>query len=186
MSTYFDLDWDPDFPNPWWLGEVECETEAVDCRIFTYGAPQKVHGPLTIPVTDDGTALELTFAAFSVPVVTREMGEVFQQYAPEAVERFPVTVGNIKNTYEVLNVTQTVDAVDRARAGFELWKPEHGRPDKVGTFLQLHRMVFRRDIQPPHVFRIKGWEIALVVSRDLLEALKARDLRGNKFRAIEQ
>ena len=187
MNTYYDLDWDPDFPNPWWLGEVECETEPLDCRVFTYGVRQAMSGPLSVAVTDGGIALDLTFAAFSVPIVTREVGDIFEHYAPDAVQRLPVRVGDVPNKYEVLNVTRTVDALDRARAGYQLWKPEDGRPDKVGMFLQVHRMVFQRDMQPPpHLFRVKGWEIVLVVSTELMNALGGAGLRGNKFRSIEQ
>lgn len=187
MNTYFELDWDPDFPSPWWLDEVECETSTIDCRIFTDGRPQTIEGPLRVPIKEEGEALDLTFAAFSVPIVSRTLGDVFARYAPEAVQRLPVKVGDIASEYEVLNVTRTCDALDLVRGQYLWWQPGDHRADKVGTLRAVYQMVFRPDIHPPpHLFRVKGWEIALVVSGALMAALVGAGLRGNKFRPIKQ
>lgn len=187
MSAYYRITWDQDFPNPWWLGELNGEVAGFDCRVFTDGVPQVVTGPLRVPIREAGEALKLTFSAFDVPIIALPLGDMLAKFAPGAIQRFPVKVGDVAGAYEVLNVTQTVDAVDRDRAGYLLWKPEDGRPDKVGTFLQIHHMVFQRDIHPPpHIFRVKNWEIALVVSKSLMEALRAENLRGIKFHPIEQ
>ena len=186
MNAYFKLGWDPNFPDPWCLGEIDCKTSPVDCRIFTYGKRVVPPGPLQVPITRDGVALKLTFAAFDVPVVSQALGDIFARLAPGVIERFPVEVGKMADGYEILNVTCRYDAVDRERSGYLLWGPEDGRPDKVGTFRQLYPMVFRRDIHPPHVFRVKEWEAALVVSGELMAALSHAGLEGVKFKPIEQ
>lgn len=187
MNTYYDLDWDPDFPDRWWLGEVGSDTEPIDSRIFTIGSPQSTVGPYRVPIKEGGEVLPLTFAAFHVPVVTRELAAIFAAYAPEAIQHVPITVGDIVGKFEILNITRTVDAVDRERAGYILWRPEDRRPEKVGAFRQIHHMVFRQDIRPPpHIFRIHGWEVAVTVSRDLKEALGGQKLRGVRFRPIQQ
>lgn len=186
MKAYFKLGWDPDFPRPWCLGEVACEASPIDCRIFTYGKSVAPPGALTVPITKHGVMLKLSFAAFDVPVVSREVGEIIGTFAADAVERFPVKVGDIVDRYEVLNVTCRHDAVDRERSRYLLWGPEDGRPDKLGTFRQLYPMVFRRDIQPPHIFRVKEWEAALIVSAELMEALGGAGLEGAKFKPVQQ
>jgi len=187
MNTFFDLDWDPDFLDPWWLGEVVSETSAIDCRVFTDGRPQVIDGPLRVSIKEKGEALDLTFAAFSVPIVSSRLGEVFSRYAPEAVQRFPVNVGALAGEYEVLNVTRTVDALDLVRGKYLWWRQEDGRPEKVGRLRGVYQMVFRPEIHsPPHLFRIKDWEIALVVSKELMEALGGAKLRGNRFKPIKQ
>jgi len=48
-------------------------------------------------------------------------------------------------------------------------------------------MILRHDIQPPpHVFRIREWEIALVVSGTVMQALERANVRGARFQPIEQ
>lgn len=187
MNSYYRITWDPDFPQPWWLGEVECETTEIDCRIFTEGASQEVPGPLRIRVREAGNALLFTFSAFDVPVVTREVGDIFARYAPDAIQRIPIKVADIADKYEVLNVTLTCDALDLVRGKYLWWQPGDHRADLVGTLRSVYTMIFRPDLQPPpHLFRIKEWEIALVVSRELMEALRAENIRGIKFLPIEQ
>lgn len=187
MNTYFRLEWDPDFPNPWWLGKVVSETNPIDCRIFTYGVKAEISGPLQVPITDPGTELELTFAAFSVPIATRKIADIFEKLAAECLQRFPVRVGECSDRYEVLNVFRTFEAIDRQRSVFALWEPQDGRPDKLGTFRKFDRMLLRRDIEPPpHLFRLSGWEVALVVSDTLMDALGGTNLRGVKFYPLEQ
>ncbi len=187
MTTYYRITWDPDFPKPWWLGEVECETTEIDCRIFTEGVQQDVVGPLRIRIREAGGALQFTFSAFDVPVVTQEVGDIFARYAPDAIQRIPINVAEITGKYEVLNVTQTCDVLDLVRGKYVWWRPGDHRADLVGTLRRVYKMVFRPEIQPPpHAFRIKGWEIALVVSQTLMEALGGANLRGVKFLPIEQ
>jgi len=187
MSNYFELDWDPEFPGPWWLGEVTSETAPIDCRIFTYGVKERVDGRLRVPIRELGQPLALTFAAFSVPIATREIADIFEKFAPEALQRFPVWIDGLPQPYQVLNVVNLFDAVDRERSSYVLWRPQDGRPDKEGDFRQFDRMIFRRDITPPpHLFRVKGWKVVLVVSRPLMDALGGAALRGVKFSPIEQ
>lgn len=187
MSRYYRLTWDSDFEGPWSLGKVQCDTHPIDCRIFLRGLPQTPPGALQVPVAKTGHTLDFSLSAFDVPIVTSKVGDTFSEYDPNGVQRLPVRVAATEGNYEVLNITQTVDVLDLHRGKYLWWRAEDGRPEKVGALRSVYEMVFRPDIHPPpHVFRIKGWEIALVVSRALMEALGGPRLRGVRFLPIEQ
>jgi len=183
----FDFTFRSYIPGTWLLDEVECSAEPIDGRIFTYGRPLGPLGPLSIKVHTEGEPLDITFALHMVPIVTRQVADVFERFAPGAIQCFPVQVGDIREGYEVLNVVRMVDAVDRERSTYRLWKPEDERPDKLGGFRGFDHMVLKKDLpSDAHAFRLQGWKVVVIVSPQLKEALEEIGARGATFVPIEQ
>jgi hypothetical protein len=87
--------------------------------------------------------------------------------------------------YEILNAVCSEACLDESGSEVMKWKPEDGRPDKIGEY----RMVTNLTIHPNHtnsrhIFRIRGWEIALIVSEDLKKAIEYLPNLGIVFETV--
>lgn len=164
----------PTFRDPWFLDEPQSEDGTViDAREFTRGEPYAGLVPVRLPIAQPGQVTEFTFAAFDMPVVSNRVGTILERVAPNEIERIPVVVGSSHRGFEILNVTSKAKCLDESRSQVLKWKLEDRRPDRVGKY----RMVTGITIEPncvsgKHIFRIKGWEIALIVSEVLKDAIQ--------------
>ncbi len=177
---------DADHPTSWWLDEVRCKENDFDARALTRGHHCENPGTLTVAINRPGKAMALGFSLLFVPIVTTAVAELIDRMAPGAVERFPIEVGNVKGWYEALNVVKRVDAIDRKRSEYMLWNAEDDRPDKLGEFRQVTRLVIRDDIrQDAGIFRPTGWEVVLIVSAKLKKELEKVGNLAVCFRPLE-
>ncbi len=187
MSTMFYRIVDDAAPSACWaLDEVQCKETEIDDRDFAAGRHLENPGTLAVTVKRRGQPAELAFTLLEAPVATTRVADLIAEIAPGAVERFPAEVGGHAGEYEILNVVQVIDAIDRARSQYVLWRPEDGRPDKVGQFRHVLPLVIRDDIpQDVGIFRPAGWEVALIVSAKLKKELEKIGRLGVTFRPLE-
>jgi hypothetical protein len=186
LMKFFRLLGDPSRSGKWLPAEpLSTDNVEIDAREFTKGKPYYGPSPCRVPIAQQGIPTEFTLAAFDMPIVSRRLGSILDSICPGAIQHFPVTVGECCSTYEILNVTTVAHCIDETRSDIMKWKPEDRRPEKVG----MYRMVTNLTINPDragsnHIFRLGGWEIALVVSDDVKKAIEGtRDL-GIVFGAV--
>jgi len=64
----------------------------------------------------------------------------------------------------------------------EFWKPEDGRPEKVGSYRVIDDLrIDPSKVQGAHLFRPWGWLVALIVSEELKVAMEALGGIGPDF-----
>lgn len=144
----------------------------IDAREFTEGRPYTGPVPSVVPIRKEGPPVAFHLGAFDMPVVTREVADILQQIAPDDIQRFPVIVGDGVAGYEIMNAVHQRDCVDEARSGVRKWKPEDGRPDKLGQYREIgHLVIDPSRTHGSHVFRIWGSLIELIVSQRVKDAL---------------
>ena len=100
-------------------------------------------------------------------------------------EWIEVCIDGSDHSYSILNVLAERDCTDTERSEFTRWEKSDGRADKVGEFRMFTKLLIDpRRCGDAEIFRLDGWNIALVVServRGMLEGV--RDL-GVKFDPI--
>jgi hypothetical protein len=182
-SSFYRVLADPNKKARWFLDEP-CgqEGQVIDAREFTQGSPYHGPKPVLVPVGQLGNIVNFNFAAFDMPVVSERVAHIIHTYAMGNVQSFPVMIDNAKGRFEIINVLTRIQCLDEQLSETLKWKPEDGRPDKVGQF----RMVTNLRIDPEcchsaHIFRVEGWEIALIVSCDLKAAIEDIDDLGVIF-----
>jgi Immunity protein family (Imm11) len=174
MLYYRILADDRRFPDRWFLDEpVANGGNEIDAREFAYGRSYTGPLPVNVPVQCDGRKVQFNLAAFDMPVVSEEIAHLVAKIACAEVECFPVTIGGAIPGYAILNAVCREACVDESRSEILRWNPEDGRPDKVGRY----RMVSNLTIDPAraqnrHLFRVEDWEVALIVSDKVKEALE--------------
>ncbi len=163
------------FPDQWFLGEPRTVAgNEIDARGFTDGTPYGGPLPAIVPVQKSGREVEFHLAAFEMPVVSATIANAICRLAPGDVQCFPVEVPGATGSYQILNAVCTLDCLDEDRSEFTRWQPGDHRSDLVGQY----RMISTIRIDPAktsdhHVFRIKNWTVALLVSNTIKDALAA-------------
>lgn len=186
---YFELLDDVDFPGRWELGDPTDENgrEVSNPWMFRKGEPVDVEGRLKVPLDRSGIPLDFSTAGIGLaPVVHARMASILTQLASDDVQLFPVKVASESEPYFLVNVVRTVRCIDdEASEEVRYWKPEDGRPEKVGKYRAVSGMrIDPTKVGDAKVFRTWGWTVALIVSEDIKDALERAGVTGVKFSEV--
>ncbi|RYZ16713.1 MAG: hypothetical protein EOO70_03810 [Myxococcaceae bacterium] len=153
---------------------------------FRVGAPAHFKGQVRFPLSLEGEARDYSHAAFSTPVVHARLAELFRSLAPDDVELIPVEVDSHSGPYFILNAIRSMHCVDiEASDEVHYWKEEDGIPEKVGTLSSLYGMrIDPSKVGDAKVFRPSEWEVALIVSEDIKDAMERAGITGMKFESV--
>ncbi len=184
MASYYELMDDRRSRTRWHLrSPLNEQGQPVDPWQFFKGRRLESQEAIRFPVRPAGQALDFTWAAFSIPVVHERLVQLFQRLNVPDVQFIPALVEGHSGPHFILNTLRIIPCIDDARCTeVEYWKPEDGQPEKVGQY----RSVAGLRIDPAKVgaarlFRPWGWDVALIVSEDLKQAIEAADFRGTRF-----
>lgn len=160
----------------------------IDAREFTEGRRYEGLTPVAVPLDVDGPRPEFTFAASHMPIVSQRLAELIESLCQGQVQRFPITVLPSLSGYEILNVTATADCVDETRTRYiKKWTLDSARPDRVGKFSEIGGLIIDpRRTNKYDIFRVHDWEIALVVSDRVKEAMERIDNLGVVFEPVTE
>ncbi|MGB7268748.1 MAG: DUF1629 domain-containing protein [Albidovulum sp.] len=153
--------------------------------MFTDAVPYRDKCPLTVPISNPGKPLDLSFAAHDMLVVSKRLGAALDDVCGNQTQRIPVTVEGSEEPYEILNILETAACLDEERSVVMYWGPEDDRPDKIG----LYRMVAEIRIRPERlrdrdILRIAGWPLAVIVSERVRAAIEASGFTGARFEDV--
>ncbi|WP_395843119.1 imm11 family protein [Cystobacter fuscus] len=186
---YFKLSDDMEVPGRWLLGDPTDSQghELDDPWQFTDGVPVRVEKRLRIPIDHPGKPLDFSLAGVGVtPIVHERAASIFAELASDDVQVIPVDIDGQPGPYCILVATRTLRCIDdHASAQVQYWKPEDGRPDRVGEYRAVHGLrIDPAQVGEARVFRTWGWTVALIVSEDIKEALERAGVTGMKFKEV--
>jgi hypothetical protein len=157
----------------------------VDCWDFTKGTPVHLEARLRIPVERVGRPLDYSEAGVMVPVVHVKAASVFTEMASEDVQIIPADVEGQPDQYLILVATRLIRCIDESTSKVQFWKPEDGLPDMVGKYYAVDDLhIDTEKVGNAQVFRPEGWEVSLIVSADIKEALEGLGTTGAKFEEV--
>ena len=184
---YFKLTDDVDIAGRWELGEpVDPRGQEVDPWQFTQGMAVHVRERLRVPIKHPGKPLDFSFTSLATPVVHTQVATLLSQLAPDDVQFIPADIDSQPDPFCIFVATRLLRCIDDQRSTeVRYWKPEDGRPEKTGQY----RSVYRLRIDPSQVgdakiFRTWGWDIALIVSEEIKEALERIGATGMRFKEV--
>jgi hypothetical protein len=189
-------------PNRWHLTRLENQSGVeLDPRLFTEGLkyggeisyPRPVSDslrttidlPLRIAVKKGCDQLDFTFGPFNLPVVSSRIAEHLEAHCKSYIQLLPLEIAGSNRRFEVLNVLCVIDAVDRQRSEIS-WRRDDSRSDTLqGSIGGIANLVLRDDIicESP-IFRLKDWELPLIVDEELKHALETMHPAGIRFKAL--
>ncbi len=187
-KRYYDLKDDMSIRGRWLLGtptDVQGR-EVNDPWMFYRGQRLPDLGPLKLPITVPGRALDFSRAAFAAPVVHARVASVLSDLAPEEVQTLPVEIEGQPEPFFILVATQLIQCIDeRASRHVRKWTPEDGRPEKLGKYRNVRGMrIDPSQVGDVKIFRPQGWAIVLVVREDIKDALEGMGATGTTFEEV--
>ena len=177
---YFRLIDDIEIPRRRHLGEISCGPRRL--VNFLDGVPVDIGEVPSVEVTHFGRPLEFCLTGFGVPVETTALCAVVSPIADGDVEVVPVEVAG-QAGFAVLNCVKLVSCIDEARSEFTKWTSTDYRADLAGQYRSVTRLVLNGHKVPPHanLFRVEGWQVALIASEHLKDAMSKHGCFGAKF-----
>ena len=187
-KRYYDLKDDMSIRGRWLLGtptDVQGR-EVDDPWMFYRGQRLPDLGPLKLPITVPGRALDFSRAAFAAPVVHARVASVLSELAPEEVQALPVEIEGQPEPFFILVATQVIQCIDeRASRHVRKWTPEDGRPEKLGKYRDVRGMrIDPSQVGDAKIFRPQGWAIVLIVREDIKDALEGMGATGTTFEEV--
>jgi hypothetical protein len=187
---YFDLFQDLYIPGIWYLDTpVDGNGQAIGTWVFTDGQPVSVTEPLRVALDRPGKPLDYSLAdAGAVPVVTPRVASVLQALAPGDIQTFPIQVEGQPEPYVLVNVTRLLKCIDHQASEYvEIWVPEdeNDQPERAGEYRNVRGLrVDKSRVGDVKIFRTWGWNVALIVSEDIKDALEGIGATGLRFTEV--
>jgi len=173
---------DINFGDRWFLGKPQSSNnESIDARLFRYGCKYQGPPPIYVPVKRNGISVAFTLGPFDCPVINKVVREALIAVTDNGYELFPVDVEGSSDAHWIFNVTRRIKCVDESRSVTEKWLPEDDRPDRMGAYRSIPELYVDSSQVEGDLFRINGWELALIVSDRIRLALSSVDNLGITF-----
>jgi hypothetical protein len=126
-----------------------------------------------------------TEAGTGIPLVHVRVATVFSELAPRDVQLIPADIEGQPDQYLVLVATRLIRCIDERASKVQVWTAEDGVPDKVGKYWAVDDMrIDKVKVGSAKVFRPEGWEVALIVSGEIKDAMKRLGATGTKFEEV--
>ncbi|MDC0710480.1 hypothetical protein POL68_18525 [Stigmatella sp. ncwal1] len=183
---FFQLADDLYVPQRWYLATpIDSHGRKVRDWDFVRGTRVHVEGRLKIPIKIAGRPLDFCWALLSVPVVHVKVASMLVERAPSDVQLIPADIEGQPDQYLVLVATRLIRCIDDEASEVSFWTPEHGVPDKVGQYMGVDRLrIDKRKVGSAKVFRPEGWEVALIVSEEIKNAIEDMGVTGARFEEV--
>ncbi|MDC0713244.1 hypothetical protein POL68_32580 [Stigmatella sp. ncwal1] len=185
-QRFFDLSDDLYVPNRWQLDTpVDSHGRKVHDWDFTRGAPVNVERRLKIPIETAGRPLDFSGAGLRIPVVHVKVASMFSELAPGDVQLIPADIEGQPDQYLVLVATRLIRCIDEKASKVQFWRPEDGLPEKVGQYWAVDDLhIDKSKVGNAKVFRPEGWEVVLLVSEQIKDALESMGATGTRFEEV--
>ncbi|MGH7953983.1 MAG: imm11 family protein [Limisphaerales bacterium] len=183
MDKFYRILDNVEFADRWWLKSPrEPNGNPIDSELFCNGKLLNFCPPLTIAVRHHGKPLDWTFADFDMPVVTKRTADLLRNICRSDIQFFEANVEGYNGDFEILNVLKAICCLDEEKSDILFWNKEDGRPDKIGQYRQVVNMrISPSQVESANMFRIAGWEIALIVAEKIKTEFEKANIRGVRF-----
>jgi hypothetical protein len=139
-----------------------------------------IEGRLRVPVEIEGRPLDFTEAGLGIAVIHVRVASVL---APGDVQLIPVSIEGQPDQYLILVATHRIRCIDEKASRIRLWTHEDGDPERVGQYRDVRDLhIDKAKAGEAQVFRPEGWEVALIASGAIKEALERMGATGQNSR----
>jgi hypothetical protein len=161
------------YADAWFLGAPRAiDGKPIESWDFTFGRPYIGPSPAFVAIQKQGRPAAFALGSFDMPVVSRGVAERLSRVCPTDFERYPVTIDENVQGFEIINAIHAVRCVDESRAKTRKWGPDDMRQDKLGQYIEIDPLLIDpRKVEGRHLFRIWGYDVALIASDEVKQSL---------------
>jgi hypothetical protein len=133
-----------------------------------------------------GNKVNVTFSDFDILIVDSTAQPFFPN---NDVQLFPVKViGESKSNqnHSLMTIINEIDCLDEQKSEFEVFKQnDEIRPDLAGTYSNIYKIVIDQSkVGDTDIFRLKDFNVAVIVSEKLKKELVKNRVTGIKFMEV--
>lgn len=179
MTAYYIATYDPRIADQWHLAAPrDAHGNEIRGYQFRLGRPYAGPQPVKVPIYRDGRPLEVSIGAEKMVVVSQQAMQVIEPLAAGECEFFAVTIPRMSLLWYILNACTLVECFDEARSRFT-----------PGSGDERYSIVTRLMLDPDRIrghqlFRVKGWDVDLIVSDTVKAAIEGIPNHGVLFRQV--
>jgi hypothetical protein len=169
--------WELSEPRNQFGNEIEPD-DFLDCKTLSYG-------PVVFSIEQPGETLDITFSYMDVPVVNRITRDILLSQCEQDVQFIPAVVGDVSDGFFVLNILHAISCVDETKSHVMKWTAEDNDPSMRGKYRMITNLVVDNSIlSGHHICRIKGWEVAIIISDKLKSLFDQHRLTGVLYQKV--
>jgi hypothetical protein len=185
-QRFFKLNDDVYIPQRWHLDTpIDSQGRKVFDWGYTCGKPVHMEGRLRIPIDIAGMPLDFTEAGIGIPAVHGKVASMLAKRAAGDVQLIPADIEGWPEQYFVVVATRLIRCIDEKASRILFWTDKDGEPDRVGQYRDVRDMrIDEAKVGNAKVFRPEGWEVALVVSEEIKDAMDALGATGTRFQEV--
>jgi hypothetical protein len=185
---YFELLDDMRILDRWELGgPVDERGQEIWHGHFSQGLPMEVRTPAFIPLHAPGRALDYTTTALGIPVVNAKLKTLFVRLqVQEQLQFFAAAIEGQADAYCLVNLLRVIRCIDDARceAAFR-YTEEDDEPERLGEYRNVRGLrIDPSQVGDAHIFRPWGWQVAIIVSERVKQALEEASVTGVRFTEV--
>lgn len=193
-SQFFEMTFDDEDRYGWEIATdwLNSDGSWKDVWMFTRCEPAPRSHGLKFAVSNDGIPRDFNIANFNIPIVSQNLGELLSLNDIDCIERIPISIASSSDTqWEVLNILQRVDCIDYDASVIDFFPSDPNDPSvKTNpTRAGMPRGIRSLRIKPEkcsgkHIFRIKNWEVPIIVSKKVKDFIEAKGMKGIRFLGV--
>lgn len=177
---YYIATYDPHIADQWHLAAPrDADGNEIRGYQFREGRPYMGSRPVQVPIYQDGRPLELSFGAEKMVVVSHGARLAIEPLAAQDCQFFAVSIPRMPSPWFILNALNLVDCFDEAKSRYSKM-PGDERRYAIVTRLMLDPTRIRGQ----QLFRVKGWNVDLIVSEIVKAAIEGVPNHGVWFKQV--
>ena len=183
MQEYFEMQMG-DSDGEWCLAILDIYPNGSPVDIWAYNRCQPICEPRPVPfkIQLDGRRVDFNPTAFGAMVVSRRMADRFEQISPCEIQRIPANVEGESGEWEVINVLSCLDCIDEKASRIQYFPTNHPKSGKPRSIFPL--VLDSSRIGRHHVFHLKDWRVATIVSNVVKNAFDEIGATGIKYMPV--
>lgn len=158
-------------------GEPLDESTLVQC------IPCRARLPLRYEARKGGRVYDWNWGLFLLPIIRSAIAEQLLEVAGADVELVPLEVPGVEEPMSVVNILSRPDCVDELRsAEVRRFTAADGDPERVGKYKWVGGLIVDPlRVGGANLFRVAGYEIAMVASRRFVDVARRAAWTGIDF-----
>ena len=186
---FFRLVEDLNISERWHLGNLH-NKENPKIDYWLYSKPyidQFPKGQLKIELRRNGMPLDFCFADYNTIIISKRFRDLLLTKYKGLINMMPVEIcANIDKNYFLMNIYHTVDCIDEEESLFKKYsKDDKARPDLAGQYKVVYKLVINpTKVQKKAIFRIKNYEVQIVVTQEFKKMVKDYNITGCTFQKL--
>lgn len=161
--------------------------DPIDCEGHELTVVRQINfrGGLRAAIHTSGKPLDFTMSLLDVPIMSCRFANAIRHLVEDQAQLIPVCIDGYEG-FEVLITTTQIACIDESRSEFIKWTEKDGRPDLLGHYRMVTRLILDPTKIPAnlHVFRLMFWEMPLIVSQAFVDAILPLSPIGPKLRLV--